>query len=421
MRNKNKRGGDSPLRPVKRIELSEKNIPLRIALAVGFFVIGMILLGIGLFSTLNTQPGWTEIKANPDKRNCSEDFFLNYDFSDSGGSASSLNKQLNLLYTQATEDAYMIFTKDEDGEGIRNLHYLNTHVNEAVEVHPVLYEALSLVREYGSRGIYLAPVYAEYDRVFMADSDVQAAQFDPMKNSEQADYIRELVKYCGDPEMIDLELLGENRVRLNVSGEYLSFAEEYEIEAFLDFNWMKNAFITDYIAGVLQENGFTSGYLASYDGFTRNLDSRGNTYSFNVFDRRGNTVYTPAVMNYSQPVSIVFLRDYRMTQQDQWYYYTYEDGQTVTSYVDPSDGLYKNAVDSLVSYSHTATCGEILLQMLPAYIAEEFSPDTLNALTEKEIYSIWCGDQVICYNQEAISLTLQPDSEGRLYETSFEG
>lgn len=35
---------------------------------------------------------------------------------------------------------------------------------------------------------------------------------------------------------------------------------------------MKNAFITDYVADVMIDNGYTLGSLTSYDGFTRNLD-----------------------------------------------------------------------------------------------------------------------------------------------------
>ena len=59
---------------------------------------------------------------------------------------------------------------------------------------------------------------------------------------------------------------------MSVSDDYLAFAEKNFISDFIDFSWMKNAFITDYVADVMIDNGYTLGSLTSYDGFTRNLD-----------------------------------------------------------------------------------------------------------------------------------------------------
>lgn len=71
---------------------------------------------------------------------------------------------------------------------------------------------------------------------------------------------------------MNVELLGGNQVKLSVSDDYLAFAEKNFISDFIDFSWMKNAFITDYVADVMIDNGYTLGSLTSYDGFTRNLD-----------------------------------------------------------------------------------------------------------------------------------------------------
>ena len=90
---------------------------------------------------------------------------------------------------------------------------------------------------------------------------------------------------------------------------------------------MKNAFIADYLADTLEAEGFTSGYLSSYDGFTRNLDRRRNEYAFNLFDRQGSDVNLPAKMRYTAPLSIVFLRDYPMGEQDKWHYYAFRENR----------------------------------------------------------------------------------------------
>ena len=392
------------VKPVKRIEVSEENRKQRVILAVVLFAIGIIAILIGLFTMLNTEPGWQEVEISADGANCAGDFVLMYDFHDAGSSASAVNKELSALYSQATVDAYRMFSPDLQEDGLGNVRCLNDHLNETVTVEPALYDALALLKKYDCRYAYLAPAYAEYDRVFLAESDAEAARYDPARNAETAAYLGEIARFAGDPEMVDLELLGNNQVRLKVSSEYLQFLQENEIDTLLDFGWMKNAFIADYLSDTLAEKGFTSGYLSSYDGFTRNLDSRNTSYSFNLFARQGDTVSLPARMNYTGPMSIVFLRNFPMGQQDSWHYYAFEDGRIVTAFLDSADGMSKSALNNLVSYSSDLGCGEILMQTAPVFIADDFRQETLDALTEKGIYSIWSEGAALMHN----------DPEGKL-------
>ena len=265
-----KNGKDSrpSLPPIRKIEVSEERKGLRIALAAVFLVIGAVAIIIGLVSLLNTEPGWQEVQINANGANCAGEFVLMYDFSDAGASASAVNKRLTSLYSQAAENAYRMFSPDVREDGLANVGYLNGHVNEIVTVDPALYKALTVLTQYDCRYAYLAPAYAEYDRVFSAESDAEAARYDPAVDPELAEYLAEIAAFAGNPDMVNLETLGDNRVRLTVSPEYLQFAEENEIETLLDFGWMKNAFIADYLADTLEAEGFTSGYLSSYDGFT---------------------------------------------------------------------------------------------------------------------------------------------------------
>lgn len=407
--------------PVQKIELSEKNVKLRSILVVVLLAIGAVALMVGLFSLLNTEPGWQEIEASSSNPNCSADFQLSYDFTDAGSSATAQSKQITSLYTQATEDAYRIFSPDVLEEGLYNLGYLNAHVNETVTVEEALYQALELIAGYQNRSVFLAPVYEEYERIFLCESDVDAARYDPAKEPELLDYIQEAAAFADDPQMIRLELLGENQVRLYVDEAYLAFIEEYEIDTLVDFSWMTNAFIADYIADILIDNGYTSGYLASYDGFTRNLDSRGQAYSSNIFDRVGSEAYRPAVMTYDEPMSIVALRNYPMSDRDRWHYYGYEDGSIATILIDPADGLSKSAINDLVCYSGEAGCAEILLQMIPIYVTGEFDAAVLNALTADGVYAVWCEDQKVCYNDPDLTLEIAADSGGLVYTKTYAG
>ena len=392
------------LTPVRKIELSEEKKTLRLVLAAVLLVIGAVAIIGGLLSLLNTESGWQEVQGSASGANCAGEFVLMYDFADAQPSPTAANKQLSSLYSQATEDAYRLFSAELQEDGLVNVAYLNGHLNETVTVDPALYRALSILKQYQCRYAYLAPAETEYDRVFMAESDAEAGRYDPDQNQELGEYLARIARFAGDPEMIDLEILPENQVRLTVSSEYLEFARENEIETLLDFGWMKNAFIADYLADVLETAGFTNGYLSSYDGFTRNLDRRGNAYSFNLFLRNGNDVDIPGRMNYTGPMSIVFLRNYPLGEQDRWHYYAFASGKIVTAYLDTADGMSKSACPNLVSYSAAAGCGEVLMQTAPVFIADELNTGALDALMKKGIYSVWSEKASLKWNDSGLEL-----------------
>ena len=356
---------------------------LRIVLVALCVVIALVCFGFGISSLVSTEAGWQAVQITSDKINCSADFTLQYDFSAAGAEASFVNKAISELYGKATEDAYTLFYRE--GE----LKKLNSAPNTEVTVDPVLYKALQLVQESGNRSLYLGPVCVEYDRVFAASEETEAMWYDPAHQPEKAEYVAQIAAYAQDEQSIDLQLLGDNRVKLVVSQAYLDFAQANGIESFLDFGWMKNAFITDYIADILVENGYTCGFLASIDGFTRNLDSRGKSFSLNLFDRLENTVYRAAVLQYDKPMSLVYLRNYPLSNADSRSYFSFADGTIATSYFDCTDGQSRSATDNLVSYSENAGCAQIALQCGGLFAAGELDEAALRALSDTGIESIW--------------------------------
>ena len=182
---------------------------------------------------------------------------------------------------------------------------------------------------------------------------------------------------------------------------------------------MKNAYIVDYFAQVMSDAGHTDGYIGSYDGFTRNLMNAEESFSFNVFDRMENEINLVARMEYDKPMSIVFLRNYPMANLDRWHYYIYADGTGATAYVDPGDGLSKTAAANLVSYAQNTGCAEILLEMLPAYVNESLDEAVLQTMAERQIYSIWCKDTVVCYNEANLRLYDLLNQDGLKYTQSL--
>lgn len=402
------------IRPVTRIELSEKNIKLRWILIVVFLSIAVVSVTMGLVSALNTEPGWQEVTVSTTNINCSQDFVLMYEFGAEGLSATAEFKNVSSLYSQLTETGYTIFSAETESD-VHNVWYLNRHVNEPVTVPRALYQALTLLAEADCRYPFLAPAVSMYDSLFLARSDAEAALYDPNLEQDSVEIMGQIAAFAADPAMISLELLGNDQVCLRISEEYLAYGEETGIETYLDFGWMKNAFLADYLADALQAEGYTRGYLASYDGFTRNLDDRDEVFSFNVFDRWENTITIPARLQYSGAVSIVSLRNYPLSEEDRWHYYAYESGVIRSVYLDVTDAVSRSSTDNLVLYGRTESCAALLLEAAPLFIAEELDEAALSALARRDIHSIWGEGHTLRCTDPAALLELLPDSGGADY------
>lgn len=407
MMKKNKQGGSPQGLPqLTRIELTRKNLPLRIVLLVLALAIAVGAFIYGWNAMVSSNAGWTEIKVSTGELNCSGDFVLNYYLGSGELSATEENRQLVTLYTDAAVHGYRLFSNEYVSASLGNLHYVNAHPNQQITVDPVLYEAFAAIQAAGNRSIYLAPAYAEYTRLFLCENEIDAKNADPARDPETVDYIARVCRFGADPEMIDLELLGNNQVRLTVSGEYQQFVKDNDIGAFLDFSWMTNAFITDYIADILVENGLTQGYLASKDGFTRNLCSADTKFTLNVFHRVEKDIYVAGDVHYPGGRSIVQLRDFPLDETDRWHYYAFSDGRIASTKLDPLTGTEKSAVSSLIAYSRQESCVDILLALAPVYLADSLDTQALSSLTDQGIYCVYPQDKTVWYNEPGLDLRL---------------
>ena len=394
------------LPPVERIELSWENYKVRLIAAAVFLAVGVWLLARTAAGFLGTEPGWQTIEANSGtEASSASSFTLLYELGSGELSATAEKRALTETYTEAAAAAYRLFSAGEGFEGVTNVYDLNRHPNEVLTVDGALYEAFALLERYGDRSVYLGPVYEIYNGLFSCGEDWQTVDFDPYVNPDIAAFCAEAAAYARDPESVRVELLGDGQVRLHVSEEYLAFAGNSETSRFVDFYWLTNAFIADYLAQALSGQGYTHGALASYDGFIRNLDSREGTYALDLYDREGAVVYPAAVMRYQGPKSIVYLRGYPAGSQDNWRFYQMDSGEIRTAYVDAADGLSKSAADDLICCSGTAGCAETLLRVIPVYVADTLRGSELSALAADGVCAVWPEDQVLYYTDPTLVLT----------------
>lgn len=360
-------------------------------------------IGYAVYHLISTESGWSiiEPEVTAEKNGCQE-FVLQYELGRSGAAAGPQQRAIAKAYTTANGEAYRLFST-ERFDDLHNVGYLNDHPNEVVTVDQALYDAFALFEEHGSRYLYLAPVYECYDALFACTQDWQTEEFDPVTNKNVRAFIQDVLPYTR--EDISLELLGEGKVRLNVSDAYLKYAEEQYITRFLDFFYLRNAFIADYTAEVLEAQGYTNGVLTSYDGFTRHLGDISTPMSFNIFDNEDDANYIAAVMPHENDVNIVYLRDHPMSDLDVLHYYAWESGEIRGPYVDPEDGMSKAAVSDLVAYGRGKSCAELALAAHDIYAAEELDTDKLAAAAKSGVDLIFAHDRVVYRTDPELKLT----------------
>ena len=339
--------------------------------------VGILALVWAVNGLLTKEPGWTEIQADTSgEPTCAGDFVLYYNAGADGSDPTSQIKSLTALYSDAAITAEKLFSASSEDLSARGLSVLSANANKPVTIAPEVYHALSLLKNANSREIFLAPVYEQYNTLFFCPTDEEAGTIDPAVNEEQRETIAEMAAFASDPAHIDILLGEENSATLFVSDEYLAYARENGIETFLDLYWMKNAFAADYIADRLIAEGYSDGYLACGEGFTRSLG--GNVpLSSTVYDRTEKKLFKAAALQFGTVKSVVVFHDFPASRSNDSLYYQYADGRMVTPYISVSDGLCRASVSNLTVCSDSEGCAAVMLAAKNAYFSREFSGDRL--------------------------------------------
>ena len=388
--------------PVEKIEVSTEHIGLRIAAFVILLLVGLTALAYAFMRFITPGTGWEEIQANSAAvTNCSSDFTLQYNLG-AERSATIERREIVTAYTEACVIAYRQFNTDEHFEDTINLYDVNHAPNKVITVNEPLYSALEMAvaADTPDRTLYMGPAYHVYQNVFFASDDSELVDFDPLSGGETTAWYQEMAAFADDPESVSLDILGNGQVRLNVSAEYLRYAEENAIETFLDFSWMKNAFIIDYLAQTLADKGYTYGSISSYDGFVRNLDNRGEAqYGYSLYCGLDGSAYPAAQMLYTGTLSLVNLRTYPLGERDFLRFYVLNNGDVRVPYLCAETGLPAETLKELTVYSGepNASCAELLLSALPVFTGDTAD---LTALTN----AVWFDGTTLLYTDEALQL-----------------
>lgn len=376
-------------------ETVKKRKRRRLILIIVLLAALLVAAIVYLISKFNSDTGWRDVTVTASAgESAGIEFTFRYriDRNQGGRDFTAVQK----AYTDACVRLYKIFDVNEAHEGIAGMYALNASNGERITVEPELYTAFEILEKSGFRGLYLGPVYQVYEDLFFAEDPLFARQNDPYYDTGTAAYIKELAKYCNNPAKIDLKLCGNNQVELQISADYRVFAKMYGISVFLDFFWMKNAFVLEELTKAVQATGYLQGYIVSNaEGYVSCLDPSGEIYESGIYDREGNVISRAGTLSYTGPARIVTFLNYAEEETYEDYFYEYEGLKFATAFIDPKDGLYKSAANDLMIVTDTLTVPEILLAGADLFIAEELDEEKIASYAEQGMEIIWCRDKVL--------------------------
>lgn len=377
----------------QKIEYTSKHLNLRKVLFIIFLLIALFSFGIAIKSLLSWQTGYREIES---EGYYSDEIQLQYYLENKAQYVKVKN-----IYNESCKEIYQLLDESQIYDGIYNIAYINSNPNQKIKVDDKLYNCLALLQKYNNKSIMLAPIYELYKGIFGCNEDYQLVDYDPLLNEEIAQYVKEVLNYINDENHIQLKLYDDNYVELYVSEQYQKFAEDNGINSYLDFYWIKNSFVVDYVAQQLINEGFNQGFISCHNGYCRFLS--GNQVTYHYYDELDDDIRLVADIEYSEPTASVQYRNYRLFDYDFMANYTLENGEKRTCYIDEKDGLSKTSLSSLTVYSHDDNCSTLLLKSMKYYITDNFDAEKLN---EDDFYYYYMNEYTVEYNDNKLKIEI---------------
>ncbi len=396
MRNKNNFKG---IKPVKSVELNSKHIKLRVViliLALLTFVGSVIAL---FYFLLHTDDGWQSLSISYGFLNNDKAISLNY-YLGKSGNATNEKKAIENMTISAIEKSYKNLDNYSPYEDYNNVYMINHNYNKDILVDDFLYDALKKAKGY--KTLYLGPIMDYYDAIISSDEN-DAKNYDPVYNEEINEFFLNTLEYINDESQINIEIKDNNIIRLNISLDYLNYAQENDIENFISFSWLKNAFIMDYIADKLINYKYTYGFLTSVDGYSINL---GCDESFMMYLYDYNKVAkNVASFEYQGRLNIVSKKNFIINTTDKNYIKQYSEDDRRTYLVDYRTGISNEASNYYVAASKNISLSDIALNLEKVYICDEINKSEFLS----DISYFWVDSNKIYYSDSSYTIAIHND------------
>lgn len=384
---------------------------MRLLLFVSFFTIAILSLTFGIVSLFKGDTGYQIITTGNDENSFMDDeLVLNYYI---GNNNENELKEITKLYSDLVSYSYKLLDSEILYDDIFNIAYINNHLSEEIEIDSILYNSFKMIKEYDLLFIlYLGPLYYETTGIIYNSSSLDL--FSPLYNNEVNKYFNDIIHYVNN-NSIELVLLDNNKIKLVINNDYLDYIKNNNVKNIISFGWIKNAIMVDYIANNLMSKGYIYGILSSVDGYTRILDST-NEYNYSIIDYDKRS-YICATIKYNNSYSIVNLRNYIYLAED-YYRILYINEEEIYSYYLDSNGKYLKENRNIINYSLYYSCLEISLNMFDLFF-NEISINEINRIYEKEIFTLYCDNKIVYYNDKNCNIYNFEEVDGIRYNKKY--
>ena len=199
-------------------------------------------------------------------------------------------------------------------------------------------------------------------------------------------------------------MLGNNKVNLYVSNDYLLFLKENDIPNIISFGWLLNGYIVDYVSKQLSNDGFKRGIIRTYDGFNKCFDDVSYNYNYTLFDSFDGNSGKIGSFKYNGGTSIINLKDFIVYNKDSYFIKIMPDKSSRTYYISNDDGMSKASTKYLITYSDKS-CVENAKMAAKIYINDTFDKEIISN-NKKDYNYIWYENTNIMYTEKELSLDI---------------
>ena len=153
------------MKDVKRIEVDDKHLKLRIIILIALIAAAIAGFSIFFINLFSKRSGFEEIKVLSSIADPVSDDELSfyYDLGKSGNSPTDDYKKVTESYSTHLDYAYKSLNKYKEVDEYKNLYYLNRHPNETIKVSTFLYDSLKKIYDVEPQILYLGPITTLYE------------------------------------------------------------------------------------------------------------------------------------------------------------------------------------------------------------------------------------------------------------------
>ncbi len=369
---------------VEKRKFNKKKI-LIIIFSIFTGILLFVGLGIGIYYWTTDSAGTVNIELGE----YSDEYEMKYNLTGSRQDATNTKKQVTKMTNSQLTLYNRLFDSVNLYDDLINVAYINNHINENIKVNDALYNAFKTINDNKSREIFFGPIFEYNDKIYSLDNDDEVKKIDYNYNSEMYNYLTSIYKFKNDSNAINIELLDDFVIRLNVHEAYINLLKENNSKRYIDFGYLKNAFIVDSVANHLSERGFREGYLMSSDGYLRVFNNKiSRDYDIYDYDKADINIANITVVG----KSVVNINKFRNKR------YIYSDGRVINNYINPKALGSDLTANTIVCYS-SLSCSEMLLKMEGLMYT---AISNYSSLSTNGINTIYLDGENIKYNDSSL-------------------